>query len=364
MSNICDYIKWRGDLTLEQDKFNEIDALILARFSYFPFDNIIEENEIVTIKELGKRFKKQDVSKLPILWPDDKKLFPLMGKSKRFGEMEVTRYINKISIEKEEQFSAITILLPDNTIYISYRGTDNTIIGWKEDFIMSFKSHITSQIDSIKYLEEIGKQYKKEKIRIGGHSKGGNLAIYAATFASEKVKNRIINIYNADGPGFEKEILETEEYQEIINRIHSYIPQSSIIGRILNNKGKSIIVKSTQKGIMQHDLYTWQLEGKQFVYVHELTNESKIIDETLTALLHNTEPEEREKVINVIFDMLYKTDAETVNQIRKKWFTNTRIMLKFYKDIDNETKEIIIKTIHEILKIAKSNITGIKKKGD
>lgn len=357
MSNICDYIKWRGDLTLEQDKFNEIDALILARFSYLPFDNIIEENEIVTIKELSKRFKKQDISKLPILWPDDKELFPLMGKSKRFGEMKATKYINKISIEKEQQFSAITILLPNNTIYVSYRGTDNTIVGWKEDFIMSFKSHITSQIDSIKYLEEIGKQYKKEKIRIGGHSKGGNLAIYAATFASEKVKNRIINIYNADGPGFEQQILETEEYKEVLDKIHSYIPQSSIIGRILNNKGKSTIVKSTQKGIMQHDLYTWQLKGKEFISIDKLTNESKIIDETLTALLDNTEPEEREKVINVVFDMLYKTDAETVGQIRKKWFTNSRIMLKYYKNVDDETKEIIIKTIHEILKIAKGNIT-------
>lgn len=357
MSNICDYIKWRGDLTLEQDKFNEIDALILARFSYLPFDNIIEENEIVTIKELSKRFKKQDINNLPILWPDDKDLFPLMGKSKRFGEMKATKYINKISIEKEQQFSAITILLPDNTIYVSYRGTDNTIVGWKEDFIMSFKSHITSQIDSIKYLEEIGKQYKKEKIRIGGHSKGGNLAIYAATFASEKVKNRIININNADGPGFEQQILETEEYKEVLDKIHSYIPQSSIIGRILNNKGKCTIVKSTQKGIMQHDLYTWQLKGKEFISIDELTNESKIIDETLTALLDNTEPEEREKVINVVFDMLYKTDAETVSQIRKKWFTNSRIMLKYYKNVDDETKEIIIKTIHEILKIAKGNIT-------
>lgn len=364
MSNICEYIKWRGDLTLEQDKFNEIDALILARFSYFPFDKIIEKDETVTIKELSKRFEKQDVNKLPILWPNDIDLFPLMGKSKRFGEMKATKFVNEISIEKEQQFSAITILLPDNTIYVSYRGTDNTIVGWKEDFIMSFKSHIPSQINSIKYLEEIGKQYKKEKIRIGGHSKGGNLAVYAATFASEKIKKRIINIYNDDGPGFEKEILKTEEYKEITSKMHSYIPQTSIIGRLLNNKGKYTIVKSTQKGIMQHDLYTWQIEGKEFVCVDELTNESKIIDETITTLLDNTEPEEREKVINVIFDMLYKTDAETVGQIRKNWFANTKIMLKFYKDVDEETKKIITKTVRQILKIAKGNIQMNFEKGD
>lgn len=102
MSNVCDYIKWRGDLSLEQSEFNEIDSLILSRFSYFPFDKIIKENEAVTIKELNERFQKEDISKLPILWKDDIDLFPLMGQSKRFGEMFATKYINKIDVEQEK----------------------------------------------------------------------------------------------------------------------------------------------------------------------------------------------------------------------------------------------------------------------
>lgn len=166
MANIFDYLKWRGDLSLAQSEFNEVDNLILSRFSYFPFDNIIKESETVSIRELSDRFKKMDIDEMQILWKDDVDLFPLMGQSTRFGEMLATRYINKIDEEKEKQFSAITILMPDDSIYISYRGTDNTIIGWKEDLNMSFKSHVASQIDSVKYLEEIAKLYPN-KLRVG-----------------------------------------------------------------------------------------------------------------------------------------------------------------------------------------------------
>ena len=218
MANIFDYIKWRGDLSLEQSEFNEIDNLILSRFSYFPFDKIIEENEIVTIKELSERFKQINKNDMQILWEDDINLFPLMGQSKRFGEMLATKYINKIDTEQEKQFSAITILMPDNTIYVAYRGTDNTIVGWKEDFNMSFKSHVASQIDSVKYLEEIAQIYSN-KLRIGGHSKGGNLAVYASTFANKKIKDRIINVYNNDGPGFGDDIVNTSEYKQMIEKV-------------------------------------------------------------------------------------------------------------------------------------------------
>lgn len=125
--------------------------------------------------------------------------------------MIALEYINKIEPETEKQFSAITVILPDNTIYVSYRGTDNTLIGWKEDFNMSFKSHIASQISAKEYLENIAKKYPNKKIRIGGHSKGGNLAVYASIFADSEVKKRIINVYNNDGPGFNEDIINTEE---------------------------------------------------------------------------------------------------------------------------------------------------------
>ena len=356
MANVCDYVRWRGDLTLEQSEFNEIDNLILARFSYFPFDKIIRENEIATIKELSRRFSNQDVTKLPILWKDDVELFPLMGNSKRFGGMLATQYINKIDAEQEKQFSAITVLMPDDTIYVSFRGTDNTIVGWKEDFNMSFKSHIASQISAKQYLEEIAKEYPSSKIIIGGHSKGGNIAVYAATFASKDVKDRIINVYNNDGPGFCEDVIETPEYQEILPRVHTYIPQSSIIGRLMNHKEKYTIVESVQKGIMQHDLYSWQVLGKEFVTLKKLTNESEFIDKTIKDWLENVEPEKREQVIDAVFEILNTTEAQTMKELKANWFANAKTILGTYKNIDSDTKEMVWQTVNELLKVAKNNI--------
>ena len=356
MANVCDYVKWRGDLSIEQSEFNEIDNLILSRFSYFPFDKIIKENEVVTIKELSERFKKKDIRKLPILWKDDVDLFPLMGESERFGKLLATKYINKIDQEQEKQFAAITVLMPDNTIFVSYRGTDNTIVGWKEDLNMSFKSHIASQISAKKYLEIIAQEYPDKKIRIGGHSKGGNVAVYAATFVNKEIKDRIINVYNNDGPGFCDDVIETPEYKEMIEKVHTYIPQSSVIGRLMNHKEKYTVVESTQKGIMQHDLYSWEVLGKQFVTLEEVTNGSEFVDKTIKEWLENVEPTKREQVIDVVFDILNTTEAQTMKEIKTNWFTNARTMMASYKNIDNETKELIWQTLNELFKVAKDNV--------
>ena len=270
--------------------------------------------------------------------------------------MLATKYINKIDAEQEKQFSAITVLMPDGTIYVSYRGTDNTIVGWKEDFNMSFKSHIASQISAKQYLEEIAKEYPSSKIIIGGHSKGGNIAVYAATFASKDVKDRIINVYNNDGPGFCEDVIETPEYQEILPRVHTYIPQSSIIGRLMNHKEKYTIVESVQRGIMQHDLYSWQLLGKEFVTLKKLTNESEFIDKTIKDWLENVEPEKREQVIDAVFEILNTTEAQTMKELKANWFANAKTILGTYKNIDSDTKEMVWQTVNELLKVAKNNI--------
>lgn len=356
MANVFDYVKWRGDLTLAQDKFNEIDNLILSRFAYFPFDNIINNNEIVSIKELGRRFVNKDLDTMNILWKDDIDFFPLIANSKRFGTMLATKYVNKIENELEKQFSAITILMPDDTIYVSFRGTDDTLIGWKEDFNMSFKSHVASQIDSVKYLEEVSEQFNNNNIRVGGHSKGGNLAVYSSIFVAPYIKNRIINVYNNDGPGFSYDITSTDNYKNILNKVHTFIPESSIVGRLLNHEEQHTIIKSNQKGIMQHDLYSWQLLGNEFVCLDALSNDSEFVDRTVTELLNNIEPEKRQQVIDVLFEILVTTQKETLNDLKADWFTNARIMFNYYRKLDDETKSIITQTLHAIIKIVKNNL--------
>lgn len=357
MSNVCEYVKWRGDLTLKQSKFNEIDALILTRLSYFPFDQLIQPNEEATVEVLSKRFEKADKSTMKILWEDDNELFPLMGKSERFGKMSVTQYVNKINAEQEKQFSATTVILPDNTIFVTYRGTDATIVGWKEDFNMCFKSHIASQKDAVEYLNMVSKKYKR-LIRIGGHSKGGNLAVYAAMFTNSKVKKRIINIYNNDGPGFDDEIIKTKEYKEILPKVHTYIPQSSVIGRLLNHEEKYTVVQSIQKGIMQHDLYSWQLEGKEFICLEKVTNGSEIFDKTLKEWLINITPEQRGIVIDTAFDILNTTEVEYFSELKKNWFLNIRLMLGRYKNLDDESKKVISEIVQKLVSTVKNIISN------
>lgn len=350
MANIFDYMEWR-DISLKQVEFNEIDNLILARLSYFPFDGIVEGK--ITLKEAYEKYKKIGTTER-ILQKEDIDLFPILANSKRFGNIILTNYINNLDPIQEKQFSCITILLPDNTIYVSYRGTDNTIIGWKEDFNMSFSDLIPAQIDAANYLKEVAKQ-NKGKIRVGGHSKGGNLAVYAAAFCGIRIQNRIINVYNNDGPGFSDKVIVSEEYKKILNKVHTYIPQTSIIGRLLNHEEKTTILKSTETGIMQHDLYSWQVLGDKFVK-DELTNSSEFIDKTITDWLKEVSSEQRGKFIDTFFEILKETNVETLSEISNKLFTNAKTMVKAYQSLDPESKKMMTKTLEALLKIGRSNI--------
>lgn len=353
MANIFDYMDWR-DISLEKIEFNEIDNLILSRLSYFPFDGLIKENEEITIKESYERYKKIGTTGR-ILQKEDIDLFPVLANSVRFGKMKITNYINKLDPIQEKQFSAITILMPDDTIYVAYRGTDNTIIGWKEDFNMSFSDLVPAQTDAVSYLEKIAEKYEN-KIRVGGHSKGGNLAVYAAAFCKQKTQERIINVYNNDGPGFCEKVVNSKEYKEILSRVHTYIPQTSIIGRLLNHEEETIILKSTETGIMQHDLYSWQVLGDKFVR-DEQTDSSKFIDKTITDWLKAVNPEQREIFIDTFFEILNATGAKTLSEIGSNKVLSIKTMLKTYQDIDQETKEIMLKTLKIFINIGKSNFT-------
>lgn len=355
MANIFDYIDWRGDLTFLQTQFNEIDNLILSRLSYFDFDGIIKENEEITLKQAYERFEKRGLENAHILQKEDIDLFPALAKSERFGNLLLTKYINKRDMKQEKQFSAITIILPNETSYISFRGTDNTLVGWKEDFNMSFMKLVPSQIDAKNYLNDISNDFKGNLI-VGGHSKGGNLAVYASAFCNSSVQEKIIEVYNNDGPGFLEEIIETENYQKILGKIHTYLPQSSIIGRLLNHEEKYTVVKSTQIGIYQHDLYSWQLMGNKFVEMKEVTNESEFIDKTLKIWLQTLSIEQREKFWMVLFEILGSTNAETLSQISEKWFANSKTILLTYKNLDEESKQVINQTLKCLFNIAKENI--------
>ena len=359
MANIIDYVEWRGDLNLNKTEFNEIDSLILNRFSYFPLDNLINKNEMVSIKELSERFKKADKKQMRILWKDDADLFPIMGNSKRFGEMLALEYINKIDPEQEKQFSAITVILPDDTLYISYRGTDNTLIGWKEDFNISFKSHIASQISAKKYLENIAKKYPYKKIRIGGHSKGGNLAVYASVFVDSEIQKRIINVYNNDGPGFDSDFVKHPDYLAILPKIKSIVPYGSVVGMLLNHDGDYEVVKSSQSGLMQHDSMSWQVIGPDFETEQELSPKSKRLNAALSAWIDGLTREQRAEFVDTLFSLVTASGAKNLSEISTARFKNINAILKSFRELDKSERAMILKIFAsltgEIGKAYKSN---------
>ena len=352
MANILDYINENGNITFEEEKFNEIDNLIFSRLSYLPFEDIkIEEKE--TFETIANKLKDIEIKKF--IMKNDKELIKLVGKSNRYKDLLVTDYYFSRDDKKEKQFVAITIHLENDEIYISYGGTDDTLVGWKEDFNLSFMTHIPAQVEALKYIRRVSKKYNC-KIHLGGHSKGGNLAVYAGIFCSKKVQDKIIDITNFDGPGFDKTVVENEKYKRILNKINTYIPQSSIFGRLLEHEEKYTIVTSDQYTFMQHDIFSWRINNQQIEKSDKVTAGSNFMNETVRNWLKTTSPKQREHFINTLYEIVTKTKAKTFKEFTAEWTKNVGIILKSYKDISYEDKKEIGKMILTFFTAVKNTI--------
>ena len=357
MSNINDYLSWRGDLPIDSNTiFNEIDSMILARFSYLIFNRIkMEETE--TIESISKKMK--DFDNKEFRYNGDKEMITKLGESNRFKNMKVTNFVETNDEEIEKQFGAITIHISKKEMYISYIGTDSTIYGWKEDFNMSFMDIVPCQIEGKEYLETLGKIYPNRKIRIGGHSKGGNVAIYSAVMANKNIQSRIIKVYNYDGPGFNRKMIENMGNVPILSKIETYLPQESVIGRIMEHKEKCEIVESNEKGLFQHDIFSWQVMRDDLIKLKNHTETSEILNQTLTDWLENTTTEQRQIFIDTIFDLFYSTESKTFVDISKHLSNNLLTIYKTYHNIKEEEK----KTITAMLKLfAKEYFSVVKDK--
>ena len=340
MINLIDYVKANGNYVLEEKKMNEIDDMIFARISYMPFKYIdMCANE--TIESIATKMK--DLEQAKYIWADDKPFLQELGKAKRYKDIVVTDYVEILDNSAEKQFAAITINLP-KIKYISYRGTDSTLVGWKEDFNMSFMENVPSQIESVVYLNDVAKKYKEDFI-LGGHSKGGNLAVYAAVFCEDEIKPKIKKIINADGPGFDKSVIQTPEYRKVLKKIETYIPQSSVVGRLIEHEEEYQVIKSNQKGFMKHDIFSWEIEGDKLVRIERVTTNSEIFNGILRDWLKNTTPEERKDFIDMLYEIILTTKATEVSDFRIDTVKKIGQILTTYKNRKEEDKKEIEKMI-------------------
>jgi len=355
MSNINDYVLWRGDITFDNDEFNEIDQLILSRISYMPY-KLINMSVDETIQTVSKKMQVIPDSKFS--FNGDKQLITNLGKSERYKDLKLTDYEENIDEKIEVQFSAITIHISKKELFVSFNGTDNSLNGWKEDFNMSYMQHVPCQLEGVKYLNEIAKKYPA-KIRIGGHSKGGNIALYSAIFCNKKAKKKIISVRCCDAPGFEKEIFD-EGFEEIKDKTLNYIPQDSVIGRMIEHKEKQVVIHSTAKGLMQHDIFSWEVIGKSLV-PDKLTENSDVINKTLKGYLQNTSVEQRKLLVDVLFEVLYSSEADSLKELKSVWAKKIPDMLKKYKSIDDNEKREANTAVGELIKSMGNSVIKMNK---
>ncbi len=355
MTNIFDYLTWRGDLSMTVCPFNEIDGVILARFSYMPFECIegYGRGMVMHIAEISNLLLAIPDIEQRVRMADDKKLLAALAESNRFRSIEISDYVNKLSCETQLQFSAITAKLSNENSYVIFRGTDNTLIGWKEDFNMSFVCPVPAQKHAVEYLNRAFSKDTQNLI-IGGHSKGGNLAVYAAAFCEPEMQKKISKVYNFDGPGFDDSVLKTLEYKSICGRIKTYVPQSSVVGMLLGHEEEYIIVHSAQRNVLwQHDIYSWEVERDHFIYLETVNTSSKFIDYTLKAWIADMDYARREELIDTLYVILTKTQANTIKELNASKFSNAMIVLKSIKNLDERTKHLVTESLRLLVRAAK-----------
>ena len=331
MGNIMDYISWRGDLTFAQSPFNEVDNLILACFSYVNLDRIpaVTRQKGIELKKLVKEFKKLHTIKELEADKSFIRLAPFMmfemAESVRFGNCVIRNYVNEIVTEAEQQFSAVEIVLDDGTSYISFRGTDDTIIGWKEDFNLS-TGVVPAQERAVEYMERISDK-ASGMLRVGGHSKGGNLAIYGSVMC-KSAHNKILEIYSNDGPGFSKEFQESPETAEMMPKIIRIIPEYSIIGTLLEHEKQPIIVASTSRGLLQHDGFSWEVQGPGLVRRDSLNKTALRFIEILHKWIDGMDMEQKRLLIEDLFATLQASGYENLSEVQSGGLKSLAAMVK------------------------------------
>ncbi len=360
MSNMFDYLAWRDDLSLEQDPLNEVDGMILTRFSYMPFELIAERiaSGEISVAEASSLLSAEPDLEKRVLLRDDVKLLECLSESHRFGSMMLIDYEKQTEPESQTQFCAITLRMTDGRHFVLYRGTDDTLVGWKEDLNMAFISPVPAQTLSVRYLNRIANQVPGELL-VGGHSKGGNLAVYASSFCLPQVQNRISRIYNFDGPGFADSVLESPGYLAACGCIRTYVPQSSVVGMLLGHEEEHTIVHSSHIiNLLQHSVYTWDVEQNHFIYLPEITDGSKLIDATVKSWLAASDYAQREKFVDAVFAVLSETNELNFRDMAENWFSSTVAIAKAIRNLDEDTRKVVFETISTLMRCTKEELTG------
>ncbi len=358
---LLDYLKTYGDVSFEHKPFGEVDSLILCQFAYLKFDGMVpgvyDNKPFVSMEDL---FIHPDYEKLfQNTWfvKKNKALFERMYESRRFHNLRMNCYINIIEAEWETQFSAITFLLEDGSIYVAYRGTDETIVGWKEDFNMSFMTPVPGQTFSVKYLNMVVGKLNCP-FYIGGHSKGGNLAVYAAMNCPKEVQERIIKVYNMDGPGFRPEVLENNDYSAIEEKVIKIIPHSSVVGLVFEQSDNYKVIKSKALGLLQHDTYSWIVNYGRFVDAGPFFQGHKFANDTMNEWILSLEEEKRRIFVDTVYQIITAAEKDNLIELSADWVKSLGCVTTALKEMDEPTTEALKEVLRAYVLVTHMRLKG------
>lgn len=353
MADMFDYLKWRGDISFSQVPLNPVDGLILSTLSYIDFAGIVSETAApaVALGKAAEEFLALPDYKDRIRIKTDLELLKAAAQTQRFREIKVIFYRNEISTEEESQFAAMTFLLGDGSAFLAFRGTDTTLIGWKEDFNMSFQQTIPAQRKALRYTHEVATALPCP-LWIGGHSKGGNLAVFAAAKADPIVQQRIIRVFNNDGPGFTEYLMGDMGYLAMVPKIRTYVPESSVIGMLLEHREAYTVVKSRQISIMQHEPSSWEVLGADFVTTEEVSEDSQLLNQTIKTWLAGMSKEDRNAFVDTVYDLLSAGGGiESATDILHP--RNVRTYFRILSE-DDETRRLISGELINLIRTARA----------
>lgn len=355
METIIDYLEKYGDVSFLEKPFGDVDSLVLSQFSYLKFEGLVPGVEgkqpFLDVKVLKEREKEGNLFADERFEKDNRALFAGILSGKRFGTLKLNYYVNEIDVEKEIQFSAVTFALEDGSFYVAFRGTDETIVGWKEDFNLAFSKPALGQLNSVKYLDYVG-SLEKGRLYTGGHSKGGNLAVYAAMNCKKEIQDRIVRIYSHDGPGFRPEILEKCGYEDVADRIVKTLPHSSLIGMLLESHENYQVIASRSFGLLQHNPFNWRVEDDHFLYVDDIYSGRKFIDRTLNEWILSMDDENIRAFVDTLFSVIEASEADNLIDFAADWKKSMSNVMAAMKEVDEPTREIIKKIIRSLFEIA------------
>lgn len=341
MANLMDYVDWRKDLDFKADPFNIVDNLLFSECTYIDFEEVMEDGNTITevAQAYFQKHSEKEIQKRKTFYHLAPFLLPKMAHSKRFGKIVLSDYVN--IVDKNMQISAITFAC-DDFIYIAYRGTDDTLVGWKEDFDFSYKQETPGQREALRYCQRIAQKYP-QKIYIGGHSKGGNFAYYVAMHASKAIQERLVQVYSNDGPGFIRRVWQ-EVDPSILNKMVKISPCNCTIGALLENPVQPIYCLSNQMGLMQHDCLSWQILGKQFV-TGQQDAKSLWFENTIRQWVVDVDFVHRQQFVETIFGIFQQAGVYCLED-----FSGHQIqILKAINDLPKEESQLVQSLLRKLL---------------